>query len=259
MIEDAVFIRRGKAFAPTELARGPWDPDSQHGGAPAALIARELERIAGDGWQFARLDVQLLRPVPLVPLEVAAEVEREGRRARRLRAELRAGGDVLCTAQALQLRRGGEAMPEAPLPARPIEGPDAATAAPRPVGDLPMFGGDAVELRFVEGAFATPGPAAAWLRLRVPIVPGETPSPLQRTVAAADFGNGISSEMSWDEYLFVNPELTVYLLRDAVGEWIGLDSTTAIDAAGVGLAESTLRDVQGPIGRALQSLYVSTR
>jgi hypothetical protein len=93
----------------------------------------------------------------------------------------------------------------------------------------------------------------------VPVVPGEAPSPLERTLAAADFGNGISAVVSWDDYLFVNPELTVYLLRDPVGEWIGLDSRTAIDPGGIGLAESTLHDEQGPFGRALQSLYVSKR
>ena len=26
------------------LARGPWRPDAAHGGAPAALLAREIER-----------------------------------------------------------------------------------------------------------------------------------------------------------------------------------------------------------------------
>jgi hypothetical protein len=95
--------------------------------------------------------------------------------------------------------------------------------------------------------------------MRVPIVAGEPVSPLQRAVAAADFGNGISASVSWDDYSFVNPELTVYLLREPAGEWVGLDSRTAIDARGIGLAESTLYDEQGAIGRALQSLYVSRR
>jgi hypothetical protein len=122
-----------------------------------------------------------------------------------------------------------------------------------------MFGGEGVEINFVDGAFDTPGPAAAWFRLRVPIVAGEPVSPLQRTLAAADFGNGISASVSWDDYSFVNPELTVYLLREPAGEWIGLDSRTAIDARGIGLAESVLYDEQGAIGRALQSLYVSRR
>jgi hypothetical protein len=122
-----------------------------------------------------------------------------------------------------------------------------------------MFGGDGVDIQFVDGAFDTPGPAAAWFRMRVPIVSGEPVSPLQRTLAASDFGNGISAAVSWDHYSFVNPELTVYLLREPEGEWIGLDSRTAINAGAIGLAESTLHDEQGAFGRALQSLYVSSR
>jgi hypothetical protein len=122
-----------------------------------------------------------------------------------------------------------------------------------------MFGGDGIEIRFVRGHFSEPGPAAAWFRLRVPIVEGEPTSQLQRAMAAADFGNGISAALDWDEYTFVNPELTVYLLRPPVGEWIGNDAATAIDASGIGLADATLHDEQGAFGRALQSLYVSRR
>ena len=52
------------------------------------------------------------------------------------------------------------------------------------------------------------------MRLRVPVVVGEAVTPLQRVAAAADFGNGISSVVDWDDgWLFINPDLTVYLHR----------------------------------------------
>ena len=38
------YVSEGGRFVSTELTRGPWDPDAQHAGPPAALIARELER-----------------------------------------------------------------------------------------------------------------------------------------------------------------------------------------------------------------------
>ena len=88
---------------------------------------------------------------------------------------------------------------------------------------------------------------------------GGAPSPLERTMAAADFGNGISSAVRWDQFTFVNPELTVFLLREADGEWIGNDAATAIAPAGIGLADATLHDAHGPFARALQSLYVASR
>jgi hypothetical protein len=254
---DALFTRKGNAFEPTELTRGPWDPNAQHGGAPAALIAGELER-ASDGRPFARIALHLMKPVPLVALTLETEVVRDGRRARRMRADLKAGDEVVCFAYALQIQGDHEPVPEIPLPGRLDDGPEAGEPAPG-FTDYRMFGGGAMEVRFVRGAFAQPGPAAAWFRLHVPVVEGEPVSQLQRTMAAADFGNGISAAVSWDEFTFVNPELTVFMLREAEGEWIGNDAVTAIDPGGIGLADATLHDAHGPFARALQSLYVAAR
>ena len=99
------------------------------------------------------------------------------------------------------------------------------------------------------GGIRPRGPATVWVRLAVPVVPGEEPTPLQRVAAAADFGNGVSSELDFAHYLFINPDLTVHLHRPAVGEWVCLDASTAIGVPGVGVAQSALWDVQGPIGR----------
>jgi hypothetical protein len=114
----------------------------------------------------------------------------------------------------------------------------------------------AVELRYERGDWTKPGPGAVWFRLRQPIVAGEEPSPLQRVAAAADFGNGISAALERGAYLFINPDLTVYLHRSPVGEWVGLDAVTAVEAMGTGLAAATLHDERGVIGRSLQSLLV---
>jgi hypothetical protein len=254
---DALFIRRGNGFEPTELTRGPWDPNAQHGGPPAALIAGELERFS-DGRPFARIALHLMKPVPLVPLTLDIEVARDGRRARRLRADLKAGDELVCMAYALQLAGDPEPVPEVPLCGGIERGPEEGEDAPR-FTDWTMFGGDGVDVRFVAGGFFEPGPATAWFRLKVPVIEGEAISQLQRTMATADFGNGISAAVGWDKYTFVNPELTVFLLRDAEGEWIGNDAVTAIDPGGIGLADATLHDARGPFARALQSLYVAAR
>jgi hypothetical protein len=254
---DALFIRKGNAFEPTDLTRGPWDPNAQHGGAPAALIAGEMER-AGDGRPFARIALHLMKPVPLTPLTLDIEVAREGRRVRRVRADLKAGGEIVCMGYALQIQGDGGEIPAIPLRARIDQPPEAGEPAPR-FTDYTMFGGDAMEIRFVKGRFRESGPATAWFRLKVAVLDGEPVTQLQRTMAAADFGNGISSELAWDRFTFVNPELTVFTLREAEGEWIGNDAVTAIDPSGIGVADATLHDAHGPFARALQSLYVATR
>jgi hypothetical protein len=117
----------------------------------------------------------------------------------------------------------------------------------------------AVDFRFVRGSGDTLGPATAWTRLRVPVVPDEDPSPLQRTAAAADFGNGISRILDFDTHLFINADLTVALSRPPAGEWVGLDMVTRLSPDGYGQAESLVFDRHGPVGRAVQCLIVDQR
>jgi hypothetical protein len=121
-----------------------------------------------------------------------------------------------------------------------------------------MFAPDAIEIRFVAGTFGG-GPSTAWFRMRVPLLGGEETTPLQRLAAAGDFGNGISATLSWGEWVFINPDLTLYIDREPVGEWVCLQAQTIIAAGGVGTAESVLYDLRGRVGRATQSLLVAPR
>jgi Thioesterase-like superfamily len=61
------------------------------------------------------------------------------------------------------------------------------------------------------------------------------------------------------DFLFINVDLTVVLPRDPSGEWLLLDAVTTIGGNGTGLTETTLSDVQGPCGTALQTLLVAPR
>jgi acyl-coenzyme A thioesterase PaaI-like protein len=258
-----VFISTGEdSFRATELARGPWDPNAQHGGAPAALLMRAFERLpAPDGLLITRVTYEFMRPVPLGELQIRAEVVRPGRRVQLLEASLHVpGGAEVARARALQVQPadpGATGDPDAPSFPGPGEGePD----VPRFLrGGDPFFGADAMDIRFVSGTFNTPGPATAWFRLKVPLLAGEDPSPLQRLAAAGDFGNGIAAALPWTDWVFINPDLTLYVERPPVGDWVGLDSRTRIAPGGPGVAESVLYDEQGRIGRAVQALLVARR
>jgi hypothetical protein len=257
--DGAIFLRRGERFVATEFARAPWYEDAQHGGAPAALLMRAFEAVpAPEGLAMARVTYELLGPVPVGELEVQAEVTRPGRRMQMLAGSLRtAEGVEVMRARALRVRAadaGGFATEETPPPPGPQHGHE---HVPRSL-IRPMFAPDSVEIRFISGKFGG-GPAIGWFRLRRPLVSGEQPSPLQILAAAGDFGNGISALLSWDDYLFINPDLTLYIEREPVGEWIGLDSRTLIPAGGIGTSESILYDRRGRVGRATQALVVSPR
>jgi hypothetical protein len=102
-------------------------------------------------------------------------------------------------------------------------------------------------------------PGKVWMRLRHPILPDEPATPLVRLVATADFGNGVSAELPFEEYLFINADLSIHLWRAPQGEWIGLDARTLLHGGGTGTAESVLHDTSGPVGRAFQTLVVQPR
>jgi hypothetical protein len=259
MADPAVFVRQNGRFAATELARAPWYSWAQHGGAPAALLMRAFEAMPGDpGLSMARVTYELLRPVPLGELEVRVEVGRPGRRVQLLEGSLLTGEGVeVVRARALRVQRadaGGLTTEGPPPPPGPEHGQEHVPNSPM----RPMFAPDAIEIRFVSGRFGG-GPATGWFRMRVPLIDGEEASPLQRLAAAGDFGNGISAILSWDDYLFINPDLTLYIDRDPVGEWIGLQSETILPPGGIGIAESVIYDERGRVGRAVQALYVAPR
>jgi hypothetical protein len=258
----ALYELDGEFFVPSALTRGPWSPDAQHGGPPAALLARCLDRFENEGELFlARLTIELLRPVPLSPLTVTTQLTRPGRKVQLVAASLAAGATEVVRATALRIRIAAiELSPEAvvasPSPPGPAEGASSRSPWVAPRGQL-AFHSDGVEHRFVAGGFDRPGAATDWIRLRVPVVADEDTLPVSRVAAAADFGNGVSWVMSRDAgYVFINPDLTIHLHRRPAGEWVCLEAITYAQPHGVGMAESRLWDERGPIGRSVQSLLL---
>ena len=258
---DSIYARDGDLFLPSDLARGPWSPEAQHGGPPAALLARAVERFEDGARTFvARLTVELLRPVPIAPLAVRTRFVRPGKKVQLVEASLLAGDTEVARCTALRMRREPVPLPASlPTVAAP-PGPDSGSAGMPPWSEQVTYAGfhnAGVEHRFVAGGFVEAGPATDWIRLRVPLVAGEDTSPLCRVAAAADFGNGVSWVLSRnDGYAFINPDLTIYLHRYPEGEWVCLDAATYVGPQGTGLAESRLFDARGPIGRSVQSLLI---
>jgi hypothetical protein len=258
-VSKALFRECDGLYEASELTRGPWDPEAQHGGAPAALLMRELERLPNpEDLELARVTYELLRPVPIGRFEARSEIVRPGRRVQLLEAALWTDGGVeVVRARALRIVGAQAAGYNEPAP--PPAGPE--TARPndfRPMG-VTGFASEAMDIRFAVGQFAEPGPATVWFRLGVDVVAGEAPTPLQSLAAAADFGNGVASPVSWESHIFINPDLTLYVERPPRGEWICLQAESRVTQGGIGLAESVVYDTRGRLGRATQSLLVARR
>lgn len=258
---DAYFVDLGEGrFRSTAHTTGPWDPGLQHGGPPSALIGRCLERTEPrEDMRIARVTVEILGAVPVAELAVATRLARPGKRVELLEASVSAGGrDVLrATAWRISAEPGRAAVREHThrAPPLPTTGPSASTFA----GIDPFGYTESMEWRFATGGFAVAGPAQVWARLRCGVVAGEEPTGWQRVLALADSGNGISGALPVPEWFFINPDLTVALHREPVGEWIAMEAETAIAGDGVGLAASDLSDQTGWIGRGLQTLLIAPR
>jgi acyl-coenzyme A thioesterase PaaI-like protein len=258
----ALFEPAGEGFAAAALTRGPWDARMMHGGAPSALIAHAIEQVAPAGeLAVSRLTVEFLGGVPVGDVSVHASLLKPGKRFQLVDATLHAGERLACLARAVRLRRAD--MPDAVASSDGGPAPPPPPDAGEPWSYFAEFGGerfypDATEILVVGGA-AGVGHAVAWIRLRGELLPGVAPSPLVRVVAAADFTNGLSWILPYDEWLFVNTELTVHLHREPEGEWIGLDARTVSGATGAGLSTGALYDQRGPIGVCAQSLFVQRR
>jgi Thioesterase-like superfamily len=251
----------GDRYLSTPLTAGPWDPDAQHAGPPIALVATAIERHhPREDARIVRVTADILGPVPVAPVTVTTTLARPGRGVELLTGSLSARGRQVLAVRAWRIRVLSDDDPAPPLihDGPPQPGPDSGHPDPYLVRCRHGYLA-AMEWRFLTGAFDQPGPATAWLRMRHPLIAGQDPTPLARVLTAADSGNGISSVLPFARWRFVNPDLTVYLHRMPVSEWICLDAATAVDPAGVGLATAIISDTDGVVGRGLQILHVGAR
>ncbi len=255
---DYVFEVDGDIAVPTELARGPWSPHAQHGGAPSALLAGQLEHFdAGTATFPARFTLELMRPVPLTPLRIERRTIRAGKKVQLVQGSLFADDVEVVRATLLRLREQPVEFATEPLGGRDPDMP--------PPGPAQKMGGDwttgtgfwdAVESSRVAGRVGPTGPGRDVVASDRPIVAGEEPTPFQRVAAAGDFGNGVAAAFDRLRYSCINPDLTITLHRLPTTPWVGLDSATFPERAGYGVAESVLHDERGRLGRAIQTVLI---
>ena len=251
---DGAFER----FDPQPTTAGPWSPDAQHGGPPAALLAWGVERLDGAKDRvIGRFTMELWGPVPVNTLEVRARVVRPGRSVALAESELYdvERDRVVATGRAwlFPVASDGPGGKDQPLGHAPADG----SAHPRPSN---WHGGylDAIEWRWIEGGVDETGPGVVWMR-PPDLVESEPISPVQRLLACVDSASGASAALDIQEWGFLNTELTVHVLRPPVGEWVCLDAVTTFGGGAVGLATSDVYDERGLVARSAQALLVTPR
>ena len=109
------------------------------------------------------------------------------------------------------------------------------------------------------GYAASSGAVDVWTRVRIPLVAGRPLNGLARFAIVADSANGLSAPLSFSEWLFIPPGVTMHLHRYPVGDWVRLTAASDAGRDGIGLTEGTMSDATGRCGTVTQPLLVAPR
>jgi Acyl-CoA thioesterase N-terminal domain/Acyl-CoA thioesterase C-terminal domain len=239
----------GDRVIPTEHSRGPWFNDQQHGGCVFALLTRFMERVpSASPMRFARITADMSRPVPMEPMTLTARALRDGRRVQSLEATLSVDGSVIGRALGTRIRVEPGLVPANLLPPGRLE--DEPPPFLDEETDYGMEGHtfhDCLEVHARQDADGLG--SRAWIRMSQPLIEGESPSSIVRSAAIADFVSSSSWRLG-EDWISINPEVSLQLEREPVGEWLCVESTIRFEDDGMGVSEAILFDRTHRIGRA---------
>lgn len=261
-MDDSYFLPRdetpgGGRYESGPATTGPWNPRSQHGGPPNALAVAVAERAlyaetGRDDLVALRIAAEFVRPVPVAELEARAEVLRAARSAALVAVTLASGGRD-CLLVRVWFVRTADTTAVASRPAAPPGVPRTGSALGISFG----YGGS-IDWRFLHGRMDRSGPAAAWAQPRLELLPGRPARGLSLVALIADSGNGISSELDFAKWTFLNVDLDIHLARPVEGDWVLMEAATQLGPTGSALARSTLSDSAGLLGSGLQTLVIAS-
>ena len=253
---DALYLREGERFVPTDLTIGPWSRDHCHAGPPAALLTTEICRLA-PAMDMTRITFDIPGAIPKLPCHVETKTLRTGRRIKHIGASLiGTDGTPYMHASAWLMRKLDDGSPKTEHPSRTPHPIDESEPVPLDVWNgLIDYGSQAIEMRVAAGSPFGGGPSTCWFRLLRPLIEGETTDGFARAAALCDFANGVSAVEPFSELIAINTDLTIYLSRRPVGEWIALDSRTNSSGLGLGMTDSLVYDASGFVGTTNQSIF----
>jgi hypothetical protein len=264
---ESLYVRDGDGFVGTDCTRGPWDPNSQSGGAVLALLGHVLEDVTTlTPMSLARLTVDIVRPVPVSErLHVDTEVVREGKKIQLAELVIRVGDTVTTRARALRIRDRDvttfEGMPVSTTdhnPAAALPPPDQLDGVDHVPWIAPFLKYGA-ELRRTWQA-PIDGVHVVWCRLRVPVVAGEPVRAASRAAFPLDLANLIGVDLNPERATSINPDVTGHLMRAPLGEWMALTGHTYFaHGPGHGISTAVMSDVDGVFGVASTSQILDPR
>ena len=240
--EGPYFAREGDLFMPQPPCRGPWDPKSLNGRSVVALCGFQIEQSFPLGeYMPARLTVDMYRLPGFSPIEVRTQIVRDGHRIKVIDAELLSEGVSYARATSQWLRRGQNAEGNVwSPPGWKVPPPEDLPSRPRPASA-------SMTVRSITGGMGVVGKKQLWMRETRALVGGTPLSPFMRAAMPADMANPYSN--SGDHGLgYINSDVTLYLHRLPVDEWIGMEVVNHQATDGIAIGQVVLHDRQGAIG-----------
>jgi len=235
-------------WQPSALAAGPFA--GLQGGAVASLLTAEVEALAEQRkWGMAvSATAWFLRPTPMAKLRTQLSVLTEGGRVSVVDNTLWPDNETqpCATVRVTLSRERAVGLPgSVDTHGDALDPTCFAVRAPQAGHGRPWFM-DAMEARV--------GDDVAWFRLNHRIIDGA--GPLSSVLGPADWTHGIARPFQ-NVAADPNPNLTVQLFRQPLGEWVGIRAQTRWQpATGVGIGSGTLLDVRGEIGRVSMSVVL---
>lgn len=243
---EPFFHRDGEYLVPTRQARGPWKAGTLHGRVIAGVLAAEIERRHGDpAYLPVRLTVDMYRAPSQGPLHVETQIVRDGHRIKVIDAELISEGQRAGRGTCQLLRLGEKPEGDA-WKGEVWDAPGPETLPAAAPGPESMDG--AWELRWISGRLGEIGQRRVWMRELRDMIDGEPLSPFLRVAAGVDYVSPLANVAALGNYSYINSDLTLYLHRLPVGEWIGYESVAHEASDGIALGHCNIYDTKGRIG-----------
>lgn len=256
-------------YHPTIHSKGPWAADMLHGRVVSGLISYVAEqnlkgRINTSGWQVSRITVDMFRAAPMLPLYVDVNYLRTGRRIQVLEVEININSNgnekvLVAKGTVIALKKNMDPVEKVWSPdVWDVEYPKDSIICATERGSssssdkVPIW--DTVNITDGKNEYSSDnriirnfGVRRAWIREKMNLVAGESPSQLVRVAQVADIANPLANSSEYG-LRYINADITLYLNRDPIGQWIGVETLQHGSTDGIALGAINIYDQEGLVG-----------
>lgn len=266
--KNYLFSQDDDLFIPQESAGSPWSETMQHGGPVNAIITMSIEAIAQEAcMNVARLTIDILKPVPMKPVKVKSHFVRKGGKMAVVDTFLTVEGsdEPVASGRAVLLKaRQGQnpvfdvvgALPETrdTIATEPWIPKEMATDLPPGLHNLIRFHPSTNKERPI-----------CWVKSDADMLQDRAMTSLEQCSTTADMTTVLAARMRVLQEGVANPDVmglmntntTLHFSRSPIGEWFGFTDHFIQVSDGYGVAECSIYDEQGCIGRVMQNLIVN--